>query len=47
MQNMYTQCLKFMYTLLETLFLSNEMRQKYNLCCVVILKLPHTYKGVY
>ena len=29
-----TECLKFMYTLFETLFLSNEMRQKYNLCCV-------------
>ena len=29
-----------MYTLFETLFLSNEMRQKYNLCCVLFLKRP-------
>ena len=27
------------YQLFKTLFLSNEMRQKYNLCCVLFLKL--------
>ena len=26
--------------LFETLFFGNEMRQKYNLCCVLFLKLP-------
>ena len=36
----YTEGLKLMYTLFETLFLSNKMRQKYNLCCVLFLKLP-------
>ena len=35
-----TVCLKLMYTLFETLFLSNEMGQKCNLCCVLFLKLP-------
>ena len=30
-----------MYTLFETLFLSNEMRQKYNLCCVLFLQPLH------
>ena len=34
-----TKCLKLMHTLFETLFLSNEMRQKYNLCCVVFYSL--------
>ena len=32
-----TECLKFMYTLLETLFFSKEMRQKY--ICVVFYSL--------
>ena len=36
-----TECLKLMYTLLEMLFFSNKMRQKYNLCCVLFLKLPY------
>ena len=35
-----TKCLKLMYTLVETLFLSNEMTHKYNLCCVLFHKLP-------
>ena len=30
----YTECLKLMYTLFKLLFLSNEMRQKYNFCWV-------------
>ena len=30
----YTECLRLMHTLFETLFLSNEMRQKYNVCYV-------------
>ena len=30
----YTECLKLMYKLFETLFFSNEMRQKYNYCCL-------------
>ena len=29
-----TVCLKLVYTLFEMLFLSNEMREKYNFCCV-------------
>ena len=28
------RCLKLMYTVLETLYLSNAMKQKYNFCCV-------------
>jgi len=34
----YSVCPKLMYTQLETLFLSNKMRQKYNFCCVLFLK---------
>ena len=41
MAKVNTERLKLMYTLFETLFLSNEMRQKYNLCYFVLfLKLP-------
>ena len=36
-----TECLKMFYTHFETLFLNKEMRQKYNLCCVIFLKLPY------
>ena len=30
-----------MYTLFETLFLSNEMSYKYDMCCVLFLKPEH------
>ena len=35
----YTECLKLMYTLFETLLWKNKMRQKYNFCYVHSLNL--------
>ena len=35
---LHTQCPKLIYTVFKTLFLSSEMRQKYNFCCVYDLE---------